>query len=262
MAREGRPSPFPLVDRFHGLRLGVDPKAAGPGRTVVIETPLRLRRELSYGYLRALWWLWIEDGRSVISVPPGAGAEARRAVGDTALPEAIRDATMTARLRAAADAALRRAGLRETDRVLRDLVFACNAALLRERTCGDCRRLTDETVPAAEGLRLPTHCFPDGIAYGVVADGSVASVAYAHRTGLMEDCVADLGVETAPAYRRRGCASTAVSAVVAHVAREGGEARYGCDPANMASIATARSVGFVPYGRSLILSAPAPDLDG
>jgi ribosomal protein S18 acetylase RimI-like enzyme len=251
---------FPLLDRYHGIRLGIELASAPPGRAAVVESARRLRAEQSYGYVHALWWLWLEDGRSVISVPPGAGAEARRAVGDAALPEAIWDVTMTARLRAAADAALRRAGLGETDRVLRDLVFACNAALLREHRRGDCRRLSDKTIPAAEGLRLPTHCFPEGIAYGVVADGRIASVAYGHRTGLMEDCVADLGVETAPAYRRRGYASTAVSAVVGHVAREGGEARYGCDPANMASIATARSVGFVPYGRSLILSAPAPNL--
>ncbi|MHC4982722.1 MAG: hypothetical protein ACYTF6_06095 [Planctomycetota bacterium] len=30
-----------------------------------------------------------------------------------------------------------------------------------------------------------------------------------------------------------------------------------CAPGNLASIATARSVGFVPYARTLILSAPA-----
>ncbi len=39
------------------------------------------------------------------------------------------------------------------------------------------------------------------------------------------------------------------------------EARYGCSPENRASVATARSVGFVPYGTSLVLSAPAADLE-
>jgi len=75
----------------------------------------------------------------------------------------------------------------------------------------------------------------------------------------MEDQVADIGVETAPVYRRRGYAKTAVSAVVEHIARTGGEARYGCRPDNLASIATARSVGFVPYGTSLVLAAPSPE---
>ena len=72
----------------------------------------------------------------------------------------------------------------------------------------------------------------------------------------MEDRIVDLGVETAPAHRRRGYAKTAVSAVVEHVTDRGGEGRYGCRPDNHASIATARSAGFVPYGASLILSAP------
>ena len=75
----------------------------------------------------------------------------------------------------------------------------------------------------------------------------------------MENEVADLGVETAPACRRRGYAKTAVSAVVAHITERGGEARYGCSPDNHASIATARSAGFAPYGTALTLSAPRPD---
>lgn len=261
MARGRQPRAFPLVDRFHGLRLGMDLATVEPGRTVVVETPLRLRREQSYGYLRTLWWLWLEDGGGILSVPPGAGTEARRIVQRAALPEALWDDMTASRLRAAVDVALEHGAMRRTDRVLRDLVFACNATLLREHGRGECRRLTDETIPPAEGLRLPTHCFPDGIAYGVVADGSIASVAYAHRTGLMEDCVADIGVETAPAWRRRGYASTAVSAVVRHIAQARGEARYGCDPRNVASISTARSVGFAPYGRSLVLSAPAEDIE-
>ena len=120
----------------------------------------------------------------------------------------------------------------------------------------DCRRLADESVPAAEGLRLPTHCFPDGVVYGVVRDNKVVSVAYAHRAGVMEDMVADIGVETAPGHRRRGWARAAVSALVGHFTERGGEARYGCSPDNKASVATAESVGFVPYGKSLILSAP------
>jgi predicted GNAT family acetyltransferase len=109
-------------------------------------------------------------------------------------------------------------------------------------------------------LALPAHCFPDGIVYGVIADGRVASVAYAHRTGVLEGLVADLGVVTAPAYRQRGYAKTAVAAVVAHVAAAGGEAVYACRPDNAASVATARSVGFVPLGASLVLGAPLPEL--
>ncbi|MEW6749784.1 MAG: GNAT family N-acetyltransferase [Candidatus Latescibacterota bacterium] len=138
-------------------------------------------------------------------------------------------------------------------------LFACSAGLLRRLPDPPCSRLRDARWPPAAGLTLPQHCFPDGIVYGVVRDGRVVSVAYAHRSGHMEGMVADLGVETAPAYRRQGFARQVVGAVVAHVARRGGEALYSCHPDNLASLATARSVGFVPYANALYLSAAAPD---
>ena len=255
--REGRAHQFPLVDRFHCVRMDVDVAALEPGSVAVLESPRRLQRELGYGYLRALWWMWWEDGRSAVSVPPGAGEAVREIVAGVRSSQQLHEPRVAERLMPPVNAVLREAGLQDVDRVLEDLVFACNGSLLRRHCDGDCRRLVDESIPA-EGERLPTHCFPDGIAYGVVVDGRVVSVAFAHRTGVMESLVADLGVGTAPAHRRRGYARTCVSAVVEHSAGRGGEARYGCSPDNAASAATARSVGFVPYGKSLILSARGP----
>ena len=119
----------------------------------------------------------------------------------------------------------------------------------------ECVPLSGSPPPPADGLRLPAHCLPDGVVYGVIADGRVASVAYAHRSGVLEGRVADVAVETAPDYRGRGYAKTAVSALVVHFAATGGEARYACDPGNTASVRTAASVGFVPYGTSVVLAA-------
>ena len=243
-----------------GLRLGLDLGAVRPGCAAVVESPLRLRKQMSYGFVHALWLLRLEDGRVAVTVPPGASDAVRRALPDLHEASDVFAPGLPERLRNPIDQALVGAGLGKTDRVLHDLCFACNPDLLRAHRCGDCRRLTDESTPPAEGLSLPSHCFPDGIAYGVVADDRVVSCAFAHRTGTMEDRVADIGVTTAPPYRRRGFAKTAVSAVAAHVAKDRGEARYACSPTNLASAATARSVGFATYGTSLILSAPAPDL--
>ena len=247
---------FPKIDCYHSLRMGLDLATVRPGEIAVVESPKRLQPEQGYGYIRALWWLWLAEGRSVLSVPPGAGDGVRRAVAHLKSEEAVHDPQITERLKAPVNAALRQVGVHEIDRALNDLCFACNGSLLRRHALGPCVRLTDESIPAAEGLRLPTHCFPAGIAYGVIVDGKAVSIAFAHRTGVMEDEVADIGIETAEGYRRRGYAKTAVSAVAAHVIDRGGEARYGCSPENYASVATARSVGFVPYGRSLVLSAP------
>ena len=254
-------STFPLVDQYMAIRMDLDFAALKPGCVTVVESPRRLRREQSYGFVHALWWVWLEDGRSAVSVPPGAGKAVGKISEDIREGERLFDPDIAEQLKSPVNDALRKADLKETDRMLRSLSFACNASLLRRHHHGDCRRLVDESVPPAEGLRLPTYCFPDGIVYGVVADGMVVSVAFAHRSGVMEDRIADPGVDTASAYRRRGYAKTVVSAVVEHITRAGGEARYGCSPENYASRATARSVGFVPYGTSLVLSAPAADLE-
>ncbi len=251
---------FLIVDRYLSIRMGIDLSTVTPGRTVVVESDRRLRREQSYGYLRALWWLWLADGRTAISVPPGAGPAVQAIAQQIRGPEELFQPDLAEALKIPINAALRRAGLPAVNRSHTEVSFACNAALLRRHRCGDCCRLTDESIPPAEGLSLPTHCFPDGIVYAVIVDGRAVSIACAHRSGLMEDRVADLGVDTAEAHRRRGYAKTAVSAVVEHMTRTGGEAFYTCRPDNHASVATARSVGFVPHCTSLVLLAPAPDL--
>lgn len=99
---------------------------------------------------------------------------------------------------------------------------------------------------------------PGSAAYGVLADGQIVPVAFSHRSGILEHKVADLGVETSPAHRRRGYAQTVVSPVVASITHQGGEARYGCAIDNSASAATARSVGFVPYATVPVLASPQP----
>ena len=248
---------FTLVDEYVGRRMGLDLAALPPGRPRVVATPLRLRREQSYGYVRALWLSWFADGRSAVSVPPGAAATVERVIASVSDPEGAFSSSLADALRQEVDPVLIAHGRKPTDRVIHDVHLACDASLLRRYRDGACGRVTDQGVPPADGLGFPTHCLPDGVVYGVTADGALAAVAYSHKTGVMEDTVADLAVTTAPAYRRRGFGRTVVSAVVAHFTAAGGEALYGCSPDNRASIATARTVGFVPYARTLILSAPA-----
>jgi len=251
---------FPLIDRFTGIQMDVQWAAVEPGQVDVVESTRRLRRELSYGFIHALVWFWLADGRVAVSVPPGAGEAVRCLLGSITSIEEMLDPGLAARLKEPVDAALSRAGLGPSRSVQPNLAYACNAALVRRHAHGDRLCLTDERLPAAEGLRLPTHCFPNGLVFGVVEGGQVVSVAYAHRTGLMEDQVADLGVETAERHRRCGYAQTVVSAVVTEITRSGGEAVYFCGSDNLASMATARSVGFVLYGTVLVLPAPADDV--
>ncbi len=253
-------SVFPLLDEYLGCLLDADLAALTPARTVVVEPSRRLRREESYGFIHALWWVWLADGRSAVSVPPGAGPAVERIAAGVQDAGALYGPALAAQLTAALNPVLRAHGLAVVDRTRHSLLYGCDGPHLRRHAHGDCRRLIDGSIAPAHDIWFPTHCFPDGIVYGVVADGQVVSVAHAHRSHLMEDRVADLGVETAPAYRRRGYAQTVVSAVVGEMTGRGGEALYSLGPDNLPSLATATSVGFQPYGRALALAAPAPDL--
>lgn len=250
---------FIHVDRYIGIRLGLDLSEVTSGKLQVVESHRRLTAEQSYGFIHGLWWIWLADDRRVVSVPPGASEAVQATLKDLCCEQSIFDDGLAEVLKGSVDTALVRAGLPATDRMFRDFVFACDRERIRSHPLRYCRRLVDESIPTADGLRLPSHCFPDGVVYGVVCEGRVVSVAFAHRTGVLEDVVADVGVETAPGYRRRGYAQTVVSALVRHFTEGGGESRYSCSPNNEASIATAQSVGFVPYGKSLILSSPRLD---
>lgn len=246
---------FPLLDRYLSVRLDAPLDRLNPG-FVLVETARRLQRETSYGFQHVLWWVWLADGRSVLSLVPGAGACVSEITRRVVSAEHLRDPKVAASLREALNGWLTQRGDTQISGGGLSLQFACNAAHLQVHQRSECRRLRDASIPPAPGLELPTHCFPDGLVYGAVVDGCVASVAYAHRTGLMEDQVADIGIETAPDYRRRGLAQTALSAVATQMIGQGGEVLYSCGAANPASIATARSVGCVPYATSLVLSAP------
>ena len=114
MLEKRRGSAFPLVERCMSIRLDADLAALTPGRPAVVESERRLRKETSYGYLHALWWVWLEDGRSVISVPPGAGDEVRKIAMRIEHGEQIFEGDTVALLKAPLDKALVAAGLAPT----------------------------------------------------------------------------------------------------------------------------------------------------
>ena len=149
---------FALIDRYVGIRLGVDLAFLHPGQTCVVESSRRLTAEPSYGYIHGLWWLWLANGRSVVSVPPGAGHAVRSVLGAVDSRQALFDEPRAEALKGPVDAALLDVGGSATDRVLFDVVFACNDAFLKRYprpTTG--YRLRTASIPATKGLRRPAH---------------------------------------------------------------------------------------------------------
>lgn len=249
---------FHDIERYLSIRLDCDLAQVKRGQPCVVETPRRLQCEPSYDDIRVLWWLQLKDGRSVISVPPGAGDEIRRIINDMPSSEPFQNQIALHRLQDVINRVLAQQGMNAIHRVFSTLVFACNAELFRKHAHGECRRLLDASLPVADGFAWPPYTFLEHILYGVIVDGQVVSVAAARPTGVLENRVVDVGIATALAYQHRGYAKTAVSAITEHIAQLGGEAVYFVRPENQASVATARSVGFVEYAVSLTMRAPTP----
>lgn len=86
-------------------------------------------------------------------------------------------------------------------------------------------------------LSHPRADLPDD-AWVVVTDGCAVAAAWLTPNGI--------AVETAPAFRRRGYARTAVTALTAARLAKGGEVCYRCAETNAASMALAASLGFMP----------------
>lgn len=68
--------------------------------------------------------------------------------------------------------------------------------------------------------------------------------------------IADLGVLTLPDARGHGHARAVVSAITDHAIAMGFEPQYRCQTDNRASIALAKSAGFVSFGRWEVLDTP------
>jgi ribosomal protein S18 acetylase RimI-like enzyme len=250
---------FPLIDQYFTAMLDIDISGLKPDAPAVTESLRRLQCEQSYGFVHALYAIFFEDARTAISVPPGSLASVMHVLNDKPADVGNRfDPAWLENLAACISRDRVQAGLPPVRSTFESKLFACNAALLQRHHYGGCQQLRDERITPACGLSLPMHCFPNGIVYGIVADEQIVSVAYAHQSGRMENQVVDLGVETAEAYRKRGYAKTVVSAVTAHMTESGGEAVYTCSASNLASIATARSVGYELYGRIIAITAPTP----
>jgi len=66
----------------------------------------------------------------------------------------------------------------------------------------------------------------------------------------------DVGIDTWPGHRRRGHGSACFRALAAYMAGEGRQPVWGAADDNVASLAMARKLGFVPTGRIAVLTPP------
>lgn len=81
----------------------------------------------------------------------------------------------------------------------------------------------------------------------VVRDGAIVCTAYTNLPP--EGDEVEIGVETAPAYRKNGYAKVSLSLLINELSKMGIRPIYACSQSNRASISLARSLGFTLEGR-------------
>lgn len=109
--------------------------------------------------------------------------------------------------------------------------------------------------PAADGLS--DGCTDDGLCSAVVKDGK--TVAIAGVNDFSDDSSAEVYVECAKAYRRRGYARCALSALCEFLISEGKTVSYKTYADNIASCRLAESAGFSESGRRMTAVGIRPD---
>jgi GNAT superfamily N-acetyltransferase len=92
--------------------------------------------------------------------------------------------------------------------------------------------------------------------FGAFEQDSLVAAASAYPWGGAQ--IADIGVLTLPAFRRRGHARAVVRALARHAAQHGHEPQYRCQLDNHASVAVAQTAKLTRYGTWQVVSRDPP----
>lgn len=96
---------------------------------------------------------------------------------------------------------------------------------------------------------LEATCEAECLSYGIKENGRVVSLAVTHEPPAECDGVIEVGVETIPAFRGKGYATSCLAALTADLLARGLTVEYRCQRYNAASLHVAQGAGFRLVGR-------------
>ncbi len=237
-----------VLDEFFSRYLECDLKNVAPGRVWVIPADRREVLELHYDNVFVLW-LIASGNRCVISVQRVLEEPVKRVVNRLALGDFHRPAGQQALLAAVA------AKLGHRSRVAGvsgPLLFA-TPGTFHPQEQHYCKQVTFADVPVLKNAGLYgdylQKSVAEGTCFAAFVDGEPVAVAGTWEVPHMVDRVADICLPgTIPARRREGFGKSVLSGTTGAVLRSGRIPVYLTSDRNVASINTARAVGYQPYG--------------
>jgi len=255
------PDPREIVDRFFSIRLGVSLADLKPGQVAVATCDRRTLAERGYGFVALLRAMHFGD-RAAVSVHPAALAEVSRLAWKLSP-----DGVMADDFCAAAGCALAAAlpGVSgDVGGVGVTLYHPGGAAAVA--TEGKVRVLTPDDQANWAGKRVYTYdvghpSVARGEALGLFLDESLIAEVITHEPCVVEmaHLVAADGIEVAEAYRGRGYGRALLAAWTREMQARGRVCIHGTSADNDASIALARSIGYVEYARTRSVTYHPPE---
>lgn len=244
-----------ILDRFYAIRLGVSIRDLKPGQVAVATCDRCTYGELGYGFVRLLWALNLGD-RAAISVHPSALAEIARMAWGVKPDDVLSDAFGT-EATAAINAALPTADARPSGI---GVTFYHPGGATPVTSDGQIRPVTIADGPKwigrrGEGVYLSATEHPSaqrGEAFGVFHGEDLIAEIITHDPPVadMARLVATDGIEVAEPYRGRGYGKALLAAWTCEMQKRGRVCTHSTSIDNAASIALAKSAGYVEYARS------------
>jgi GNAT superfamily N-acetyltransferase len=249
-------NPRETIDHYHSIRLGVRLADLKPGQVAVATSDHRTFAERGYGYFRLLWAIHLGD-RAAVSVHPAALGEvsrlALRIEPDGVLADEFCDPACAALQSALDEPDLvpetvdicmyhpGEADAFECDGEIRPATLASKDAWVGER-----RFWAAADHPSASR----GEAFSLWVGEKVVAD----IITHEPSVAEMADLIAEDGIEVSDQFRGRGYGKALLSYWTREMQQRGRVCLHSTSTDNAASLAVARSVGYVEYAKSRFLA--------
>jgi GNAT superfamily N-acetyltransferase len=245
-------TPRDIIDRYQSIRLGVRLTDLKPGTVAVATSDHTTFAERGYGFVRLFWAMQLGD-RAAVSVHPAALAEvSRRALRigpDEVLGDEFCEAACAALRSALGEPDLRPGALDicmyhpgeakvfESDGEIRPATPASKDAWVGER---DFCAAADHPS-AARGEAFSLWLGENVVAEIITHEPCVAEMA---------DLIAEDGIGVSEPFHGRGYGKAILSYWTREMQQRGRVCLHSTSATNAASLALARSVGYVEYARS------------
>ncbi len=237
-----------ILDEFFSRYLDCDLTKVSPGRVVVVPSDRRDQPEINYQNTFAIY-LIATGNRCVISVQHKLETPVRNQVNRMSLGEFHTPRGQQQLINVVAHIL----GNRNLLAGVAGPILFITSHCIRLHKLHHCRQITLTDIPSLSTAGLYgtylDHSIKEGTCYAAFDKNQPVSVAGTWQVPHLADKVAEMCVPgTIPSKRREGYGKTALSYATHAVLKQNKIPIYITSERNIASIATARSVGFQPYG--------------